>query len=188
MALATYGRFLASLVQWAAVTIVCLETSIPPHQNSLRLLPCKKMATIHGCSPSKVVLPPTIRPWGIFAAPHSVIVFMQFFYSFTHCLTGKSLSEALIFALTNPKYDKRFFIEFRVQYMKITSSEHLVHINCSECQNKKQFMYTACSELVIIYWTRNSMNNLLWYCGLVDASAEKNLPVLKLNSTYLVEN
>ena len=62
LALATYGRFLASLVQWAAVTIVCLETSIPPHQNSLRLLPCKKMATIHGCSPSKVVLPPTIRP------------------------------------------------------------------------------------------------------------------------------
>ena len=28
--------------------------------NSLRLLLCKKMATIHGCSPSKVVLPPTI--------------------------------------------------------------------------------------------------------------------------------
>ena len=37
---------------------------------------------------------------------------------------GKSLSEALIFASTNPQYDDRLFIELRVQYMKIPSSEH----------------------------------------------------------------
>ena len=36
-------------------------------------------------------------------------------------LTGKSLSEALIFASTNPQYDDRFFIELRVQYMKIAT-------------------------------------------------------------------
>ena len=36
--------------------------------------------------------------------------------------TDKSLSEALIFASTNPKYDDRFFIELQVQYMKIPSS------------------------------------------------------------------
>ena len=36
--------------------------------------------------------------------------------------TGKSLSEALIFASTNPQYDDRLFIEFHVQYMKIPSS------------------------------------------------------------------
>ena len=48
---------------------------------------------------------------------------------------GKSFSEALILASTNPQYNKRLFIE--VQYMKIASSEHVVHINCSECQNKK---------------------------------------------------
>ena len=35
--------------------------------------------------------------------------------------TGKSLSEALIFASTNLQYDDRFFIELPVQYMKITS-------------------------------------------------------------------
>ena len=35
--------------------------------------------------------------------------------------TDKSFSEALILASTNPKYDKRLFIELRVQYMKITS-------------------------------------------------------------------
>ena len=31
--------------------------------------------------------------------------------------TGKSLSEALIFASTNPQYDDRLFIELQVQYM-----------------------------------------------------------------------
>jgi hypothetical protein len=35
-----------------------------------------------------------------------------------------SLSEALIFASTNPQYDDRLFIELQVQYMKIPSSEH----------------------------------------------------------------
>ena len=46
--------------------------------------------------------------------------------------TGKSFSEALILASTNPQYDKRL----PVQYMKIASSELVVYINCSECQNK----------------------------------------------------
>ena len=36
-------------------------------------------------------------------------------------VTGKSLSEALIFALTSPQYDDRLFIELQVQYMKIPS-------------------------------------------------------------------
>ena len=54
--------------------------------------------------------------------------------------TGKSFSEGLILASTNLQYDKRLFIELRVQNMKITSSEHVVYINCSECQNKKQFV------------------------------------------------
>ena len=41
---------------------------------------------------------------------------------------GKSFLEALILASTNPQYDKRFFIELRVQYMKISSSEHVKNI------------------------------------------------------------
>ena len=45
--------------------------------------------------------------------------------------TGKSLSEALIFASTNPKYDDRLFIELRVQYMKIASSEHVENMLCT---------------------------------------------------------
>ena len=44
--------------------------------------------------------------------------------------TGKSFSEALILALTNPQYYKRLFIDLPVQYMKTTSSEHVVYINC----------------------------------------------------------
>ena len=66
-------------------------------------------------------------------------------------ITGKSFSEALIFASTNPQYDKKLFIDLSVQYMKTTSSEHVVYINCSECQNKnkKQFVYTTCSPDVL---------------------------------------
>ena len=55
--------------------------------------------------------------------------------------TGKSFSEALILASTNPQYDKRLLIELRVHwYMKTTSSEHVVYT-----------MYTcwACSFLVL---------------------------------------
>ena len=68
-----------------------------------------------------------------------------------HC-TGKSFSAALILASTNPQYDKRLSIELRVQCTKTTSSEHVVHINCSECQNKKPIcvhnMFWTCSFLV----------------------------------------
>ena len=38
--------------------------------------------------------------------------------------TGKSLSEALIFASINPQYDNRLFMELPVQHMKTTSAEH----------------------------------------------------------------
>ena len=46
--------------------------------------------------------------------------------------TGKSLSEALIFALTNPQNDDRLFIELQVQYIKILSSEHREDMLCTE--------------------------------------------------------
>ena len=39
-------------------------------------------------------------------------------------ITGKSMSEALIFASTNPQYDNRLFIELPLLYMTIPSSEH----------------------------------------------------------------
>ena len=70
--------------------------------------------------------------------------------------TGKSLSEALLFAEHG--------------------GEHVVYKNCSECQ--KKFLYTM--EYSCTYWTFNSMNNLSSYCGLVDAkirTSDKDLPV-----------
>ena len=100
--------------------------------------------------------------------------------------TGKSLSEALIFASTSPQYDDRLFIELQVQYMKIPSS----NLGRTCCVQKLFLtfrtifvlnMFSPCSELAIfMYRTCNSMNNLLSYCGLVDArisASEKDLPV-----------
>ena len=70
----------------------------------------------------------------------------------TNSTTGKSFSETLILASTNPQYDKRLLIELQVQYLKIASSEHAVYMNCSECQNKNKktiCVYTTCSQHVL---------------------------------------
>ena len=108
-------------------------------------------------------------------------------------VTGKSFSEALILVSTNPQYDKRLFIELRVQYMKIPSSEHVENMLCTQivfcfdiqnnlCTQHVLSMFWACSELAIfMYWTCDTMNNLLSYCGLFDArisASEKYLPVI----------
>ena len=50
-------------------------------------------------------------------------------------ITGKFLSEALIFASTNPQYDYRLFIELQVQYMKIPSSNMLFTEIVTNIQN-----------------------------------------------------
>ena len=55
--------------------------------------------------------------------------------------TGKSLSEALIFASPNPQYDDRLFIVYENCKLRIPA-EHVVYKNCPECQ--KQFLYTIC--------------------------------------------
>ena len=41
-------------------------------------------------------------------------------------------SETLILVSTNPQYDKRLFIELRVQYMKIPSSEDVENMLCTQ--------------------------------------------------------
>ena len=68
-------------------------------------------------------------------------------------------------------------------YMKTTSSEHVVYINCFECQNKHKktiYVHVLNLQFPCKYWTGKSMNNLLSYCGLIDAkisASEKDLPV-----------
>ena len=67
------------------------------------------------------------------------------------------MSEALILAT-------RLLIELQVQYMKTTSSGHVVYTNCFLFLNwhSEQFLYSTCYELVIfMYWTSYSMNNHL---------------------------
>ena len=105
--------------------------------------------------------------------------------------TGKSMSEALILASTNTQYDQIL----RVQYKKTTSSIHAAHkllfvfvltfrIICVHN------MFWQCSELkIFMYWTGNSMDNLLSYCGLVDArinTSEKDLPVINNLTCILI--
>ena len=56
------------------------------------------------------------------------------------------MSEAFIFASTNPQYDNRLFIELPVQYMKIPSLEHVVYTNWFFV------FYTQKSEYINEYW------------------------------------
>ena len=77
--------------------------------------------------------------------------------------TGKSLSEALIFASTNPHYDNRLFIELKVQYMKIPSS----NLGRTGCVQKLFLtfrtifvhnMFSPCSAKRKSFWQRFTYN------------------------------
>ena len=65
-----------------------------------------------------------------------------------------------------------------LNYKKNTSSEHLVHKNCL-CFDIKN---NNCTQHVLnLYFSSNSMNNLLSYCGLTESrmkASDTNLPVL----------
>ena len=43
---------------------------------------------------------------------------------------NKVQNQSLNLASTNPHYDKRWFIDLPVQYMKTTSPEHVVYMSC----------------------------------------------------------
>ena len=78
--------------------------------------------------------------------------------SFLAFCTGKSMSETLVFASTNPQYDNRLSIELPVQYMNIRSSEHSQNMFCTQsvfCFDiqsnlcTQQNLAVQCSELGI---------------------------------------
>ena len=50
--------------------------------------------------------------------------------------TGKSMSEALIFASTNPQYDNRLFIELLENSKLRTWREHLENMGRTCCAHK----------------------------------------------------
>ena len=68
-------------------------------------------------------------------------------------------SEALILTSTNPQYDKRLFIESPVQYMNITSSEHVVYINCFEYQIKQKKLCTQHVLNMFLAWNFHVLNS-----------------------------
>lgn len=76
----TYDLCLVSLVQCAAVNTCFAVIKEPPHQNSVRLDPCKKIAAIHGHFPGNASSPPTTRKFGFSGCPHSIILTMQYYY------------------------------------------------------------------------------------------------------------
>ena len=77
--------------------------------------------------------------------------------------TGKSLSEALIFALTNPQYDDRLVIELQVQYMKIPSSN---------------LGRTCCEQKLFLTFRTIFVHNMFSPCSAKRRASDKDLPVL----------
>ena len=103
-----------------------------------------------------------------------------------HQLTGKSFSEALILRSVNPQYDERLSIEFPYKITKFCVQ--LLFWMSKHKQNKKQFFT---QHVVNLYFGGNSMNNLLSYCGLVDAkirTSDKDLPVQKKMFQFIHTN
>ena len=80
----------------------------------------------------------------------------------TQTFTGKSLSEALIFASNNPQYDDRLFIELQVQYMKIPS------LNLGR---------TCCVQKLFLTFKTIFVHNMFSPCSARRRASDKDLPV-----------
>ena len=84
----------------------------------------------------------------------------------------KSLSEALIFASTNPQYDDRFFIELQVQYMKIPSS-NLGRI--------------CCVQKLFLTFRTIFVHNMFSPCSAKRRASDKDLPVIQVPETLILQ-
>ena len=82
-------------------------------------------------------------------------------------VTGKSLSEALIFASTNPQYDDRLFVELQVQYMKIPSSN---------------LGRTCCVQKLFPTFRTIFVHNMFSPCSAKRRASDKDLPVQENSS------
>ena len=77
--------------------------------------------------------------------------------------TGKSFSEVLILASTNPQYDKRLSIELPVQYMKIPSLEHGEKMRRTCCVQKLFFVFVLTFRTIYVHnmflaWNFHALN------------------------------
>ena len=85
-----------------------------------------------------------------------------------------------IFSFTPTYYLVKYenlVVKIAARYIKTINTIHLL------VELFRENIFLTFSELgIFMYWTRNSMNNLLSYYGLVDArisASEKDLPVLR---------
>ena len=79
----------------------------------------------------------------------------------------------------NMTTDCAFIPEFSTRKIQV---ENMMCTNIVlKTKNKKQCLYTTCSEVVFfLYWSQESMNNLSLYCGLTDwrmSASDTDLPV-----------
>ena len=89
-------------------------------------------------------------------------------------LSGKSLSEALIFASTNPKYDNWLFIELQVLYMKISSSN---------------LGRTRCVQKLFLTFRTIYVHNRFSPCSVKRRASDKDLPVTwHCNKSWMLPN
>ena len=106
-------------------------------------------------------------------------IFFSCYYSImiSYPATGKSFSEAVFLESVNSQYDKTLFIEFPEKYNFTTCSVQIL-LWMSKQKQKNNFRSW---HVVNLYFSWNSMNNLLSYIRLTDArmrASEKDLPVL----------
>ena len=80
--------------------------------------------------------------------------------------TGKSLSEALIFASTNPQYDNKL----QVQYMKTPCSEH---------------GRTCCEQKLFLTFRTITVHNMFSPCSAKRRASDKDLCVIKNQETLV---
>ena len=92
----------------------------------------------------------------------------QLIYTVLH--TGKSLSEALIFASTNPQCDDRLFIELQVQYMKIPSSN---------------LGRTCCVQKLFLTFKTTFVHTMSSPCSAKRRASDKDLPVPRMEAANL---
>ena len=83
---------------------------------------------------------------------------------------GKSLSEAFIFASTNPQYAEIWFIELQVQYVKIPSSN---------------LGRTGCVQKLFLTFRTIFVHNMFSPCSVKRRASDKDLPVQKTQRIIL---
>ena len=86
-------------------------------KHSRYILASSSSTIVMGCNPNDIL-------YDTLPLYHTVGGMIALGGTMKHGITGKSFSEALILASTNPQYHKRLFIELPVQHMKTTSAEH----------------------------------------------------------------